>query len=376
MKKAPVISTALSKSKHLRNVLRETFCKNTRIFPLVGILFFIGANSVLAQDNKRITTPAPSAVTPSDSSLSSLSPSPSRPTSVPRGFTQLLEPAPPGSHSVTRLHPLAISFVESYMDRYGNGLRKMRDWGRPYFDMMDQVLEQYGLPSQLKYLAVIESGLKSNAVSWAGAVGPWQFMPATARRYGLTVTHAVDQRMDYIKSTKAAAKYLRDLYNEFQDWLLVIAAYNGGEARVRQAIRKSGHTDFWKLQYYLPTESMNHVKKFIATHYVFEEDGSETTLTLQERQKRGPETKPLSEEEKKQTTSLLITGRYKKEAILKYTETDRQEFVRYNPAFDEQMARQGNYLLRLSPACMQVFIEKKGAILEESLQLLLQELGR
>jgi membrane-bound lytic murein transglycosylase D len=182
--------------------------------------------------------------------------------------------------------------------------------------------------------------------------------------------------MDYIKSTRAAAKYLRDLYNEFQDWLLVIAAYNGGEARVRQAIRKSGHTDFWKLQYYLPTESMNHVKKFIATHYVFEDDGSETTLTLQERQKRGPETKPLSEEEKKQTTSLLITGRYKKEAILKYTETDRQEFLRYNPDFDEQMARQGNYLLRLSPACMQVFIEKKGAILEESLQLLLQELGR
>lgn len=298
-------------------------------------------------------------------------------TTNPRGFTQLFETTPAEGKTGTRLHPMAISFVQSYMDKYGNNLRAMKDWGLPYFDMMDRVLRQYDLPSQLKYLAVIESGLKTTAVSWAGAVGPWQFMPATARRYGLIVTRSSDQRTDYIKSTHAAAQYLRDLYAEFQDWLLVIAAYNGGEGRVRQAIQRSHSTDFWKLQYQLPTESMNHVKKFIATHYVFEEDGGETTLTRQEREEKQKVTgAPISEEEKKQTTTMVITGRYKKEAILKYTETDRQEFIRLNPDFDALLAMQGSYLLRLSPACMQVFVEKRSAIAEESLQLLLREIKR
>lgn len=362
MKKAPVISTAPLKSKLPHKTFFRKAPKTTWSPLAAGLLWLCFTTTLGAQPPANNLPPAKS--TPSAQT-------------APRGFTQLFEPVPLSGKTGTRLHPMAISYVQSYMDRYGSGLRKMRDWGRPYFDMMDQVLSQYGLPSQLKYLAVIESGLKSNAVSWAGAVGPWQFMPATARRYGLTVTYATDQRTDYIKSTHAAARYLRDLYAEFQDWLLVIAAYNGGEGRVRTAIQKSRSTDFWKLQYQLPAESMNHVKKFIATHYVFEEDGSETTLTLQERkQKNEVAGTHLTEEEKKQTTTLLISGRYKKEAILKYTETDRNEFVRYNPNFDEQLSAQGSYLLRLSPACMQVFVEKKAAILEESLQLLLRGIRR
>jgi len=84
---------------------------------------------------------------------------------------------------------------------------------------MDQVLAENGLPGQLKYLAVIESGLRSTAISWAGAVGPWQFMPATGKRYGLKITAQLDERMDYVKSTKAAARYLNDLYKHFQDGL-------------------------------------------------------------------------------------------------------------------------------------------------------------
>jgi membrane-bound lytic murein transglycosylase D len=110
---------------------------------------------------------------------------------------------------------------------------------------------------------------------------------------------------------------------------------------------------------------------------VFEEEGSTATLTRLERQplNTGSAT-PLSEEEKKQTTTLLITGRYKKEAILKYTETDRVEFIRYNPNFDEQLSQQGSYLLRLSVACMQVFVERKSAIAAESLQLLLRDARR
>ena len=291
----------------------------------------------------------------------------------PRGFNTLFDTSSWKNPSGVKLNPQAISFVESYMSRYGNGLRKMKDWGLPYFNMMDQVLTESGLPGQLKYLAVIESGLRSTAQSWTGAVGPWQFMPATGRRYGLKITPVLDERMDYIKSTKAATRYLKDLFMQFQDWLLVIAAYNGGEGAVERAIRRSQSRDFWKLQYYLPAESMNHVKKFIATHYVFEGNGGVTTLTKQERQTQQEKLQlPLTTEELAQTTTILLRGRYKKEAILKYTETDPQEFRRLNPSFDEAISMKGEYTLRLSHACMQEFIEKKEMILEESLQLLLK----
>jgi membrane-bound lytic murein transglycosylase D len=291
----------------------------------------------------------------------------------PRGFNQLFDSTSWSSNTGVRLNPQAISFVEGYMQRYGPGLRKMKGWGLPYFNMMDQVLAENGLPGQLKYLAVIESGLRSTAISWAGAVGPWQFMPATGKRYGLKITAQLDERMDYVKSTKAAARYLNDLYKQFQDWLLVIAAYNGGEGAVNRAIRLSGSRDFWRLQQYLPAESMNHVKKFIASHYVFEGEGGATTLTRQETLAQAERLAiPLSAAAQEGTTTLLLEGRYKKEAILKYTGVDPMEFKRYNPSFDETISMRGNYLLRLSIACMQAFEENKKNILEESLQLLLR----
>lgn len=291
----------------------------------------------------------------------------------PRGFNNLFETTKVGGVTGTKLNPMAISFVESYMARYGNSLRRMKEWGLPYFSMMDKILVEKGLPAELKYLAVIESGLKSTAVSWAGAVGPWQFMPATGRRYGLKVSYQLDERMDYIKSTQAAARYLKDLYTEFQDWLLVIAAYNGGEGAVRRAIRLSKSRNFWELQYKLPIESMNHVKKFIATHYVFEGEGGITTLTKEEGLAQADQLKQtVSDQELRETLTELIRGRYKKEVILKYTSVDPAEFRRFNPGFDDTMATKGEYPLRLSAACMQSFKENKTLILEESLQLLLR----
>jgi hypothetical protein len=107
-------------------------------------------------------------------------------------------------------------------------------------------------------------------------------MPATAQVLGLKTGHQNDERTNYYKSTIAAAKYLRDLYAQFNDWLLVLAAYNGGPKPVYNAIQKSGSRNFWVLQNYLPAESRDHVKKFIATHYYFEGRGSETTLTRAE----------------------------------------------------------------------------------------------
>ena len=182
-----------------------------------------------------------------------------------------------------KLNPMAISFVESYIAKHRKGYLAMKNKYEPHLNLMDQVLEQHGIPKEMKYLAVIESHLHSTIISSAGAVGPWQFMPATARHYGLVVSGSRDERMDYFKSTHAAAKMLTELYSEFKDWLLVVAAYNGGPGNVQRAIRKSGGSkDFWTLQYFLPNESMNHVKKFIATHYIFEGDGGVTTLTKDE----------------------------------------------------------------------------------------------
>ena len=184
---------------------------------------------------------------------------------------------------ISQLNPLAVSFVEDYIEKYGEKIEGMKDWGKPYFDMMDGILVQHGLPKELKYLAVIESDLKSNARSWAGAVGPWQFMPATARNMGLKVGNKYDERRDFYKSTHAASKYLTSLFAIYGDWLLVIAAYNGGPGKVNSAIRKSGSRDFWTLQRYLPAESKNHVKKFIATHYIMEGgQGGITTVTKEE----------------------------------------------------------------------------------------------
>jgi peptidoglycan lytic transglycosylase D len=180
------------------------------------------------------------------------------------------------------MNPHAVKFVNDYLKKNNEILELMKKRSDRYFKIIDPVFQKYGLPVELKYLAVIESELKSTAVSRVGAAGPWQLMPATARILGLKVNSKRDDRKHYYKSTVAAAMYLKDLYKEFGDWLLVIAAYNGGPARVYYAIRKSGSRNFWKMQKYLPAETRMHVKKFIGTHYYFEDRGSLVTLTRAE----------------------------------------------------------------------------------------------
>lgn len=136
-----------------------------------------------------------------------------------------------------QLNAKGISFIESYMEKQGPSLLKMKTWARPYFNLYDQILTNNGIPVELKYLSVIESSLASNLVSWAGAAGPWQIMPEEAKRLGLKLL-PIDERTDYYKSTQAACTILKELYAEFGDWLLVVAAYNGGAGRMRQVIKK------------------------------------------------------------------------------------------------------------------------------------------
>jgi hypothetical protein len=176
----------------------------------------------------------------------------------------------------------AAKFVSGYLQKNDEALQKVRKKSQPYFHIIESVFSKHGLPLELKYLAVVESELKRTAVSHMGAAGPWQLMPTTAHELGLKITSKYDERKHYYKSTTAAAKYLKRLYTIFDDWLLVIAAYNSGPGTVFKAIRKSGSRNFWKLQYYLPAETRGHVKRFIGTHYYFESAGSETTLTKAE----------------------------------------------------------------------------------------------
>jgi membrane-bound lytic murein transglycosylase D len=289
------------------------------------------------------------------------------------GFKNLYVPASAaGTVTMAQLNPMAISFVEDYIDKQGDRMEELKISGKPYFDKMDDILTRNGLPTQLKYLAVIESFLQFNARSWAGAVGPWQFMPTTARNMGLKVSRKVDERRDLLKSTQAACKYLTTLFGLYGDWLLVIAAYNGGPGTVNSAIKRSGSRDFWELQRFLPLESRNHVKKFIATHYMMEGVGGITTLTKAEANLALVSDKPVIDKTLLVNSKTQpITGRYLAAVIAKHVTMDVNDFHKYNPDFDKQIAANGKYELRLPNEKMDIFLTKKFDILGESVAILL-----
>src|SRR3954447_23498026 len=160
------------------------------------------------------------------------------------------------------LNPQVVPFVKNYLRKESDDLESMKKWCKPYFDIYEKVLSSNNLPVELKYLSVIESSLQAHCVSPKGALGPWQLMPDEAKRFGLKMTDDYDERTNFNKSTAVAAKILKELYDDLGDWLLVIAAYNAGEGRVKQAISKAGSDNFWDIQYYLPEETRNHVKKY------------------------------------------------------------------------------------------------------------------
>ncbi len=162
--------------------------------------------------------------------------------------------------------------VRKYIDRYTGSLRNsisyMLGASNFYTPIFEEALEAYGLPLELKYLPIIESALNPKATSRAGAAGLWQFMVATGKQYGLEVNTLVDERRDPIKSSYAAARYLRDLYRIFGDWSLAIAAYNCGPENINKAItRAGGMADFWQIYPYLPHETQGYVPAFIAANY-------------------------------------------------------------------------------------------------------------
>ena len=179
--------------------------------------------------------------------------------------------------SLLETYPEAVSFLEKYVAKEGKHYEKMKSKAESYFELYDKVLSSYGVPTELKYLSVIESNLNRNAKSKVGAVGPWQFMAPAARSFGLKVNGKVDERKDLVKSTHAAAKYLKQMYERFGDWLLVVASYNCGPNKVARILKETGGDTFWDIQHKLPLETRNHVKKYISMQYIFEGDKIEVS---------------------------------------------------------------------------------------------------
>lgn len=166
-------------------------------------------------------------------------------------------------------NPVVRSYIDMYTGRMRGSVEYFLGKSDYYFPIFEQALDKYGLPLELKYLPIIESALNPTIASRMGATGLWQFMIGTGKMYDLEVNTLVDERRDPIKSTEAAARYLRDLHNIYGDWNLVIAAYNCGPGNVNKAIKRSGgQRDYWAIYPYLPKETRGYVPAFIAAAYV------------------------------------------------------------------------------------------------------------
>jgi len=235
-----------------------------------------------------------------------------------------------------------------YFQHEKDFMRKALVRSGAYFPMMKKIFKKNNLPEDLVYLALIESGINPNAYSRAGACGPWQFMSATAKRYGLQVDLWVDERRDPEKSTRAAVKYLEDLYGRFGDWYLAVAAYNAGEYKVANAIKIYKTNDFWLLQKkrYLKLETRNFIPKLLAAILIGKhpEEYGFTELNFQE---------PIS------ITSVHIPHPTELKFIAEMAGISLQELQQLNPELRKWCtpARKNGYRIKIPVSNKELFAQ-------------------
>lgn len=269
------------------------------------------------------------------------------------------------------------TYVSKYLTAHNKTLTVVQGRGTEHFSMMEEILAAHNIPKELKYLAVIESALNNRAVSRAGAVGPWQLMAPTARMMGLSVSRRRDDRTDWYKATTAAAKYLSILYDQLNDWLLVVAAYNSGPSPVIRAMQKTGSSSFWDIKKYLPRETQGHVLAFIATASIFENmsrfigaDPDEVSAG----HKAQPAVKPrFTPEELNSMAIVRIKDPISLDFMAQELGIDKKLLNDWNDDYELFLTgayAEPNYRLRLPKEKLEKFLEKKAYITTRSRKIL------
>lgn len=244
------------------------------------------------------------------------------------------------------------AFLLRYVKRSPKQVARLMRMSEYYFPLFEEVLNKYQLPYELKYLPIIESALNPIARSRVGAAGLWQFMPATGKLYGLEINSLVDERMDPIRATDAACRFLSNLYKIYGDWNLVIAAYNCGGGNVNKAIRRAGgKRDFWSIYPFLPRETRNYVPIFIAANYAMNY-GHEHGIC------KAPIEKAML------TDTICINQRMHLQQVSEKLEISMEELRRLNPQYSRDILPGGkDYTLCLPTEKVGLFIEQQDSII-------------
>ena len=244
------------------------------------------------------------------------------------------------------------AFILRYVKRSPKQVARMMRMSEYYFPIFEEYLTRYELPYELKYLPIIESALNPVARSYVGAAGLWQFMPATGKLFGLEINSLVDERMDPLKATDAACRFLLAMHNIYFDWNLVIAAYNCGAGNVNKAIRRAGgKRDFWSIYPFLPRETRNYVPIFIAANYAMNY-GQEHGIC------KAPVEKAML------TDTICTTRRMHLQQVSDNLGIDIAELRRLNPQYSRDILPGGTqYTLCLPSEKMGLFIDMQDSIL-------------
>jgi len=224
-----------------------------------------------------------------------------------------------------RWNPVAHTRIAYYVKRRKQGIGTMLGRAPQYFPLFEEMLDREGLPLELKYLTVVESGLNPEARSHAGARGLWQFMYYTAKAEGLRIDSYIDERKDPRRATEAACKHLKRLYNRYDDWYLALAAYNSGSGNVNKAIRRSGKKNYWEVRPFLPKETRNYVPNLLAVIYLMEYHAEYGITPIE----------PLPGYEGIDT--VMVEGPLRFDQIAEFTPITESEIAAYNPIFRKKI---------------------------------------